>query len=311
MPIISPRASNIAIIVSLAACGAGGYYLFEGRASGMGDLDPAPSQPNISPAPHAIPVARPVDVKRPIRVDSAETPTSPATPSLDGSAIVNCHHALRASRPINRHCDRLKHPERLRECQQEAVSDALYNQTMRGEAAGCPSSLGTASGYYKALRAAAQTGDANAQDCFIQGYFSTREDSDQVSKQEYGDYVRLAREYISSGLERGDWGLVRWLARFTPNMQDYMLENAYPFGEVAPVTYYKMNFLLTLGGATDNGVQHPQSIVKIFARNGELSGQQIQDAQAWARDIYSNYFAATPYVAEPTTAFCRDGVQRR
>jgi hypothetical protein len=92
-------------------------------------------------------------------------------------------------------------------------------------------------------------------------------------------------------------------------MQDYMLENAYPFGEAAPDTFYKMNFLLTLGGATDNPVQRPQSIVGSFATNGALSDQQIQDAQAWAHDTYNNYFAATPYVAEPTTSFCRDGIQ--
>jgi hypothetical protein len=92
-------------------------------------------------------------------------------------------------------------------------------------------------------------------------------------------------------------------------MQDYMLENAYPFGEAAPDTFYKMNFLLTLGGATDNPVQRPQSIVGSFATNGALSDQQIQDAQAWARDTYNNYFAATPYVAEPTTSFCRRGIQ--
>lgn len=314
MPTISPRLGNIAVIVILAAGGAAGYYLFAG-GGGPGKVrthtDPAPSQTNSTTAPQAIQVAKAVNVKPRPPVDGAEKPATPATPSLDGRTIVNCHYALRASRPIKERCDKVKLNDTIGRhlCQRVTVEDALFQQTMRGEAAGCPSSLATSSGYYEALRAAAQAGDTRAQDCFIQGYFSAREDSDQIGKQEYEDYVRLAKDYISSGLERGDWSLVRWLARYSVYPQDWALENAYPFGQPAPETLYKMNFLLTLGGATDAVGQRPQSLVSSFATNGTLSDQQIKDAQAWARATYSNYFAATPYVAEPTTSFCPYGTQ--
>lgn len=315
MPTISPRIGNIAVIVILVACGAAGYCFVSrgGPSNGRTHTYPAPSRTNSSTAPHLIQVAKALDVKPSSQVDGAERPATPATPSLDGRTIVNCHYALRASQPIKRRCDKLKPGDTTgrRICQQLTVEDALFQQTMRGEAAACPSSLATASGYYEALRAAAQTGDVTAQECFIQGYFSTREDSDQISKQQYESYVRLTTEYIFSGLERGDWALVQWLARYSPNLQDYDLENAYPFGQPAPETLYKMNFLLTLGGATDNDVQRPQSIVRIYTTNGALTDQQIKDAKAWARDTYNNYFAATPYAAAPTSSFCRHGIQNQ
>ncbi|MGH8317104.1 MAG: hypothetical protein ACREUL_03885 [Steroidobacteraceae bacterium] len=144
----------------------------------------------------------------------------------------------------------------------------------------------------------------SARHCFIAGYFGT-ENEVGITQQQVDDYKRLANEYISAGLERGDWGVVQWLARLSLGVQDGLLFSAYRFGSSAPETLYKMNYLLTLGGATDTVAESPQSIVKNLPKMGELSDQQIQDAQAWARDTYSKYFAATPYVAEPTTSFCR------
>lgn len=190
----------------------------------------------------------------------------------------------------------------MRQCQELQVTDALHNQTMRGEAATCPSSVASASGYYDALRAAAQAGDVGAQRCFIQGYFNDSYDGDYISVQQQKDYVPLAKEYISSGLQRGDWGIVDWLARVSHSISDSLLGRAYPID--SDDALYKMNLLLTLGGATDNIIQRPQSVVKNVGAT--LSNQQIQDAQEWARDTYSKYFAATPYVPTPVTSFCTD-----
>lgn len=87
---------------------------------------------------------------------------------------------------------------------------------------------------------------------------------------------------------------------------DGLLNSAYPFGHSAPETMYKMNFLLTLGGATDSVIDHPQSIVETSRTNGDLSNQQIQEAEAWARDTYSKYFAATRYDAKAAAdSFCK------
>lgn len=192
----------------------------------------------------------------------------------------------------------------MRQCQESEVADALKIQTMRGEAAACPSSLASASGYYDALRAAAQAGDVGAQRCFIQGYFDDGFPGNHISAEQQKDYVPLAKEYISSGLQRGDWGLVDWLARLANHIGDARLHTAYPIGSAE--TLYKMNFLLTLGGVTDTSTQRPQSIVRNVGV--QLSSQQIEDAQEWARDTYSKYFAATPYVHTPVTSFCPTGV---
>lgn len=304
---VSVRSRNAAVILLLVACGATGYYLFAGRGPGNVHIraDAAPSQRDNSAVPAAKQVARFADVKPPPGMDAAE---EPATPSLEGMTVVNCRRAFIGSRPVKRaYCDHVRPNDTLgmRQCQELLVSDALHTQTMRGEAAACPAALASASGYYAALRAAAQAGDAGAQRCFIQGYFDDPQDGDYISQQQREDYDLLVKEYISSGLQRGDWRVVRWLARVSLYAPDGLLYNAYHFGSSAPETIYRMNLLLTLGGAADTAVERPQSVVKYVSTSGELSDRQIQDAQAWARETYSTYFAATPYDGRPTTSFCR------
>jgi hypothetical protein len=46
--------------------------------------------------------------------------------------------------------------------------------------------------------------------------------------------------------------------------------------------------------------------VKSLRTDGELSDQQVQEAEEWARDAYSKYFAATPYNAKAAAdSFCK------
>jgi hypothetical protein len=299
---VSTRARDIAVTLLLVACGAAAYHLLTARHSGKIHTHVHPIASKT--ASQVVQSASSIKVKRQAEVQGADRPApAPTTAPRDGRTIATCYRAFRGLQRANTDCNGLKHPEQLPECQRVVVEDALFNQTMKGEAAACPSSLATPSGYYNALRAAAQLGDVSAQHCFITGYFGT-EYSAGISQQQVEDYKRLANEYISDGLERGDWGVVQWLARLSTDVQDGLLLSAYPFGSSAPETLYKMNYLLTLGGATDAIVERPQSIVESLPKMGELSDQQVQDAQAWARDTYSKYFAATPYVAEPATSFC-------
>jgi hypothetical protein len=222
--------------------------------------------------------------------------------AMDAPTIVNCHNALLGMRPVKRreNCDFVKPGDAIgmQLCQRALVSDAAHIRLMTAQAASCPKSLAKVSDYYNALRDAAQNGDITAQQCFIKGYFDDDAGGDFISQEQTDEYKVLANTYISSGLERGDWGLVRWLGRVSVYVSDGLLIGAYPFGQSSPETMYKMNFLLTLGGATDAVVDRPQSIVKNLRTNGELSDQQVQEAEAWARDTYSKYFAATPYDAK-------------
>lgn len=293
MPKLSTPAREVAVILILVACGAAAFYSINARKPWRGDAhtDPVVAQTRRSESAQVVQGARSIKSKRQVNAPAPE----PAA-ALDGHTIETCYRAFRGLQRANTDCNGLKHPDQLPECQRVVVEDDLFNQNMRGEAAACPSSLATPSGYYNALRAAAQSGDVSAQHCFITGYFGTEYNAG-ISQQQVDDYKRLANEYISDGLERGDWGVVQWLARLSTGVQDGLLLSAYPFGSSAPETLYKMNYLLTLGGATDAIAERPQSIVKNLPKIGELSDQQIQDAQAWARDTYSRYFAATPYQA--------------
>jgi hypothetical protein len=298
------RTRNIALIVISVACLAAMLYLFveRGSATVHPDVDPAPAKTNDAPAAQPVQRARVVDATSQPEVQAAETL---ASPPLDSATIAHCHWAFVDSRPIKTpYCENPKTSLGMHQCQESEVTDALKIQTMRGEAAACPSSLASASGYYDALRAAAQAGDVGAQRCFIQGYFDDIYHGNYISAQQRKDYVALAKEYISSGLQRGDWSLVDWLARLAHHIEDGQLHTAYPIG--SDETLYKMNFLLTLGGATDTITQRPQSIVRNVG--AMLSNQQIEQAQEWARDTYSKYFAATPYVHTPVTSFCATSV---
>lgn len=298
---VSTRTRDIAIILILATCGAAAYFTARHSGKVHTHADPTPSKTGSQ----IVQSARSIKLEGQPDVQAVDGPAPAlAIAPLDGRIIETCYRAFQRSRPGTTDCDRLNHPDQLRECQRVVIQEALFNQTMRGVAAGCPASLATPSGYYIALRAAAQAGDVSAQHCFITGYFGA-ENEVGITPQQVDDYKRLANKYISGGLERGDWGVVRWLARLSLGVQDGLLFRAYRFGSSAPETLYKMNYLLILGGATDTVPERPQSIVKNLPKMGELSDQQIQDAQAWARDIYSKYFAATPYDAStPVYSFC-------
>jgi hypothetical protein len=309
MPESVTRLCSAAIVlITIAAIAMLFLYWFRERSGTVNAHDIA-----TSPAPE-VPVTQ-ATVQR-----SAPTKISPPNDDrvatgrlgsvMDAPTIVNCHSALLQSRPVRgrENCDFIKPGDAIgmQLCQRALVSDAAYIQQMTAQAASCPKSLAKASDYYNALRDAAQNGDITAQQCFIEGYFADVVSGDSITQEQRGEYMVLAGSYISSGLERGDWGLVQRLARVRMYASDSLLAQAYPFGQSSPETMYKMNFLLTLGGATDAVVDRPQSIVKSLRTNGDLSDQQIRQAEAWARDTYSKYFAAAPYNTKAAAdSFCK------
>jgi hypothetical protein len=311
MPASVTRHRRAAIaLVAIAAIAMVILYWFHGRSGTVSGHAHAIA---TLPAPD-VPVGHPtVQRSVPIKINPPNddrVATGRIGSAMDAATIVNCHSALLQSRPVRgrENCDFIKPNDAIgmQLCQRALVSDAARIQQMTAEAASCPKSLAKASDYYNALRDAAQNGDVTAQQCFIRGYFEDAEGGDFISQEQTDEYMVLARSYISSGLERGDWGLVRRLSSVRLYVSDGLLFGAYPFGHSAPETMYKMNFLLTLGGATDAVVDRPQSIVKSLRTDGELSDRQIQAAEEWARDTYSKYFAAGPYNAKAAAdSFCK------
>jgi hypothetical protein len=73
------------------------------------------------------------------------------------------------------------------------------------------------------------------------------------------------------------------------------LMKAYPYGPDHPDTWFRMNYLITLGSTGGTGATEPKKIVSGIRHQGELSAEQIQAAEQWAQETYERYFAATPY----------------
>lgn len=233
--------------------------------------------------------------------------------SLDGGTIVACHYALLGEKYIQEqlggNCGGIAEGDvvGMQLCRRALESDYAYLQKLTAKAAGCPASLARASDYYEALRDAALTGDVNAQECFLNGVFSDPVYGVAISQAQLDNYLPLARRFIQDAIERGDWAIVHRLAEWPVDVQGYgLLVMAYPFGPGHPDTLYKMNYLLTLGARDGRSAELATNLVNSFRNNGELSAEQIQAGEEWARETYDRYFAATPPYNEKTAraSFC-------
>ena len=100
----------------------------------------------------------------------------------------------------------------------------------------------------------------------------------------------MAKKFIESSIESGDWGVVRWLARVSIHVPDGLLREAYPIGSEHPDTIYKMNYLIQLSGRTEHGGDDAGRIVGVFRSKGRLSPEQIPSAEEWAKDTYRKLF---------------------
>ena len=242
--------------------------------------------------------------------NASRVPTEQVGSEIDSRTIESCHGALVSLKYLRaRNCaDKIKPGDNvdMQLCQISLASDAALVQKLTTETASCTKILATASDYYKALRDAARNGDVKAQQCFLVGYFNDAENGDRINQAQRDEYVPLARAFIQAGFERGDWGLVRWLARGRLHGPDGLLNQAYPFGPNNPKTYYKMNLLLTLSVGANTVDDDAHNIVSHFRSSGELSPQQLQEVEEWARDTYSQHFIATPYNEKAAaSSFCQ------
>jgi hypothetical protein len=161
-------------------------------------------------------------------------------------------------------------------------------------AASCPADLLMASAYYEAIKELALRGDIAAQRCFIQGYFASAAQEGEEShmrKDQVDEYLGLTRRFIDEALARGDWSVVRYLARSRIGLQDSMLRTAYPFGFEHLETGYRMNYLLMLGNQHNFETSvDPRQFVEDTRKFRSLTSEQIQQAEGWAKILFDQHF---------------------
>jgi hypothetical protein len=250
--------------------------------------------PTLAPVPSAIPTT---------------SETSAADIRFDSRTTAMCHRLL-----LQKHfmgtpsCDAVKADDTVGQshCRSRLAAVDARLQAIAARTAACPESLMHASGYYQALRDAALGGDANAQRCFIQGYFENLDGPERISKAEETEYNALAKKFIDTLMERGDWSVPRWLGRIRDGAEDSLLGRAYPIGPTNPETVYKMKLLLVLGNQGGNdGVEDPKEIVDLWRNKKRLTDEQFQDAELWAQTMYSQHFAGSQEnAALRLTDFC-------
>jgi hypothetical protein len=217
---------------------------------------------------------------------------------LDLHSIRACHEALLSKRVL----------ETLGDCDKTSVVQASDAQACRDQlarvakrandalasAGSCPPDLISASAYYEAIKELAVRGDIPAQRCFITGYFASaveqREES-PMRPDQVDEYRVLARKFIDEGLQRGDWSVVRWLAKMRTGLQDGMLNGAYPFGFNHPETAYRMNYLLMLGNQHnfEESIDSRQ-LIEGWQPDTELPAPKLAEARAWAQNMYDQHF---------------------
>ena len=235
---------------------------------------------------------------------SLTTDNSVATHALDVGARLDmrtiraCHDALLNKRALEYHvnCDDIpaEQTARLSLCRSHEAEAAQQVNEAAAAAASCPPDLLNASAYYEAIKALALRGDIPAQRCLIQGYFASAAQEGEESrmrKDQVDEYFGLAKKFIDEAFERGDWSVVRWLARSRIGLQDFMLSSAYPFGSEHPETAYRMNYLLMLGNQQnfEESVDAHQ-FVEDSRKYKALTSKQFQEAEDWAHNMFDQHF---------------------
>jgi hypothetical protein len=176
----------------------------------------------------------------------------------------------------------------------------LELQEQEAKSGTCPEKLAAPSEYYESIRDLALQGNLNAQRCFIQGYFGeSGEERILLTQAQYEEHPVLARKFIEAGFERGDWSLVHVLARTRMGFpEDSNLYNAWPHGFSSPESAentYKMNYLLLLGNRPEEFESNePGRLIDYWRKDPsliQLTTQQLDEAEAWAKDLYRRHFA--------------------
>ena len=230
---------------------------------------------------------------------------------------MNCHRLLATRNSIQRWiCDDIAGDviAAQERCRAEMSKVNLELQEQEAKSGSCPEKLAAPAEYYAALRDLALQGNLNAQRCFIQGYFGeSAEERVFLTQAQYEEHPVLARKFIEAGLERGDWSLVHVLARTRMGFPgDSNLFNAWPHGFSTPESAentYKMNYLLLLGNRPEEYESNdPGRLIDHWRKNPnllQLTTQQLDEAEAWAKDMYHRHFAGSlEGASSPGNKFC-------
>jgi hypothetical protein len=217
---------------------------------------------------------------------------------LDTRSLIVCNRELLVKKGIEQFsCAGIGENDTLAQnhCRSQLAAVDRRLQEFAAKAAPCPESLAQPSLYFGAIRDRANSGDVNAQRCFIQGYFGiSRELKMDLTQAEHDEYVPLAKKFIDSRLEQGDWSVVRWLAKSKVDAGDFLLASAYPIGIEHPDTVYKLNRLLLYGnksaGETITKNDDPKRVVDFLRQEKRLTAEQLEEAEGWAKTMYDQHF---------------------
>lgn len=296
---------TILALLLIAAVVTGGSFFLSGHKPEATAPESISGQATATPVATAPPTAH------------SPPPSIASDTNAELRRILNCHHLLLTRNGIQRTiCDYIAGDvnaaqERCR-TEMSRVNQELKEQEARSGP--CPEKLAAPSEYYAALREFALQGNLNAQRCFIQGYFGeSAEEMILLTQAQYDEHPVLARKFIEEGFERGDWSLVHVLARTRMGFPgDSNLFNAWPHGLSTPESAenaYKMNYLLLLGSRPEEYESNdPGRLIDHWRRNPhllQLTNEQLDEAEAWAKDLYRRHFAASkPEASSYREKFC-------
>jgi hypothetical protein len=216
---------------------------------------------------------------------------------LDMRTLASCQKAIAARKFAERQarCDDIPSSDTvsLNMCREQQTAMAQEVQRTAAAAAPCPAELGTASAYFDAVKSLAERGDVAAQRCFIQGYFApgnSQGDDIRLKDAQVKAYPEVAKRFIDSAFDRGDWSVVRWLGRLSLNAGDAMLSEAYPFGMEHLDTAYRMKYLLMLGKQPDSQNADPRELTEHWEKEHMVDPEQVREGRRWAREMFDQHF---------------------
>jgi len=167
--------------------------------------------------------------------------------------------------------------------------------------AGCDSESEIVDNYFRATKAAAKSGDVDAQLCYVAAGFDYMEPQFQYSAEDVEAYMTAAPQYITDAFNRGDWRIVSLLSNRHVDPSGALLRLVYDAGDTQNV--YKMSRLLRLG-ATGEYADMLDALTSDMVRpdvkaDSGLSESQVAEADAWAQQEFAQHFSSSTGVTNP------------
>jgi hypothetical protein len=250
------------------------------------------------------PAAQPIAHSSPTAAEESTLPLEAraegerqAIAGLDARTLTMCHRAVREKNRLEEFsCAHVPEKDVAGKdlCRKQLEYTRRQLQLATAKAASCAEALAEPSVYYQALRDLSRRGDVQAQRCFIQGYFGIdQERGIHLSQAQIDEYAVLAKNFIETAFERGDWSVVRWLSKPRIDMPDFLLARAHPMGLDDRVAAYKIRRLLMLGNQPGYGTlpqDDPKRLVEYWRKEKWLSPEQLEEAESWAQTMYQQHF---------------------